>query len=201
MNFKKERTYVMIKPDGVKKGLTGEVIARLERAGLKLVALKMVEAEDEVLGKHYQSENEEYLKSLGNKTLKTYKEYNKDAKADLGTDDPLALGHMIMGWLLDYIKSGPLVAMIFEGMHAVNNVRTIAGPTMPVDAPGGTIRGDFSLDSAAYANMEKRGVANIIHASGSPEEAEVEIGLWFSPTEIYEYKSAHDLLSEHTFKK
>lgn len=193
-----EQTVVIVKPDGVKKGLTGGIINRFERAGLKLVALKMVMAEDEILRKHYQSDDRAYLESLGQKTLKTYKEYGKDAKADLGTDDPYALGQMIIGWLLDYIKSGPVVAMVLEGKHAVNNVRTIAGPTMPVDAPGGTIRGDFALDSAAYANMEKRGVANIIHASGSPEEAEVEIGLWFGKDEIHQYKNVEDFLAENS---
>lgn len=189
-----EQTVVLVKPDGVKRGLTGEVIRRLERMGLKVVALKMVKAKEEILNKHYRSSDEEYLKTLGSKTLKTYSQYGKDAKTDLGTDDPLELGKMVIKWLFDYVQSGPMVAILLEGRHAVDNVKALAGPTMPVQAPPGTIRGDFSTDSAAYANIEKRGVANIIHVSGSVEEANFEKTLWFKPEEIHEYKRVEELI-------
>ena len=101
---------------------------------------------------------------------------------------------MVVGWLMDYVQSGPVVAMLVEGRHAVDNVIALAGSTMPVSAPPGTIRGDFSTDSAAYANEEKRGVSNIVHISGSIEEAKFEATIWFKPDEIYTYKRAEELL-------
>jgi len=189
-----EQTLVLVKPDGVKRGLVGEVIRRFERMGLKIVALKMVMADDNLLLRHYQSDKEETLKRWGSKTLKTYTEYGKDAKKDFGTDDPIELGKLVNKWLFDYVKSGPVVAMILEGRHAVENVCTAAGPTMPVQALPGTIRGDFSTDSAAYANDEHRGVTNIIHISASVEEANFEKSLWFTPKEIQDYKRADDLI-------
>lgn len=189
-----EQTVVLIKPDGVKRGLIGEVIRRFERVGLKIIALKMVWPKEELLKKHYRSDDETYLRTLGQKTLKTYTEYGKNPKKDLGTDDPLALGKMIIKWLFDYVSSGPVVALLFEGRHAVDNAKSLAGPTMPVQAPPGSIRGDFSTDSAAYANFEKRGVANLVHVSGSIEEANFEKTLWFTPSEIHEYKRAEELI-------
>lgn len=189
-----EQTVVLIKPDGVKRGLIGEVIRRFERSGLKVVALKMVWPKEDILKKHYRANDPSYLRTLGEKTLKTYREYGKDPKKDLGTDDPSELGGMIIKWLFDYVQSGPVVAILLEGRHAVDNVKMLAGPTMPVAAPPGTIRGDFSTDSAAYANIEKRGVANIVHISGSIEEANFEKTLWFTPEEIHEYKRMEELI-------
>ncbi|MGA2967995.1 MAG: nucleoside-diphosphate kinase, partial [Candidatus Levyibacteriota bacterium] len=183
-----EQTCVMVKPDGVKRGLVGQIVNRFERMGLKIVAMKMVLAQDEILLKHYNAEDPKTLLRWGEKTLKTYTQYGKDAKKDLGTDDPMELGKMVKGWLFDYVKSGPMVAMILEGKHAVANAIAAAGPTMPVDAPAGTIRGDYSTDSAAYANAEKRGVTNLVHISASLEEANVEKALWFTPEEIQNYK-------------
>ncbi|MBI2621024.1 MAG: nucleoside-diphosphate kinase [Candidatus Levybacteria bacterium] len=182
-----EQTVVLIKPDGVKRALIGEIIHRFERMGLKIVAIKMVWPDDKLLLKHYKSDEEATLRRWGEKTLKTYSEYGKDAKGDLGTDDPLELGRMVNKWLFDYVKSGPVIAILLEGYHAVENVINTVGPTMPVKAPAGTIRGDFSTDSAAYANDEKRGVENLVHISASIEEANFEKTLWFSPSEIHEY--------------
>ena len=110
----------------------------------------------------------------------------------MGSDNPSELGKMVVGWLLDYVSSGPVIAVLLEGRHAVENVINTAGPTMPVAAQAGTIRGDFSTDSAAYANAEKRGVSNLIHISGSVEEANFEKTLWFSPEEIHSYKRAEE---------
>ena len=182
-----EQTVVLIKPDGVKRALVGEIIHRFERMGLKIVAMKMVRPTKEHLHKHYGTHKDSTIQRLGSKTLETYKKYGKDAKVDLGTDDPAELGKMVVGWLLDYVSSGPVIAILLEGYHAVENVINAAGPTMPVQAPPGSIRGDFSTDSAAYANTEKRGVANLIHISGSEEEANFEKTLWFSPSEIHSY--------------
>jgi nucleoside-diphosphate kinase len=189
-----EQTFVMVKPDGVRRGLVGEIIHRFERTGLKIVAMKMVFAEDEILKKHYNSEDSKTLLRWGEKTLKTYTQYGKNAKKDLGTDDPMELGKMVKGWLFDYVKSGPMVAMILEGKHAVDNVIMLAGPTMPVNAPAGTIRGDYSTDSAAYANAEKRGVMNLVHVSASLEEANIEKALWFTSEETQSYKRAEEFI-------
>lgn len=195
-----EQTFVMIKPEGVKKGVVGDVISRFEHAGLKLVAIKMVSAPEELLKSHYKSTDEEYLRTLGGKTLSTYEKYGLDAQKDFGTNDKLELGKLVMSWLLKYMKSGPVVPMVWEGKHAVENVISLVGPTMPVSAPGGTIRGDFSTDSAAYANQERRGVMNICHASGSIDEANAEKALWFDIEEIHKYRNVEDFLLEEIEK-
>ncbi|KKU12218.1 MAG: Nucleoside diphosphate kinase [Candidatus Woesebacteria bacterium GW2011_GWA1_45_8] len=187
-----ERTVVLVKPDGVKRGLVGEVLQRFERMSLKIVALKMMWASQNHLGEHYKNNNQ-YLKTLGEKTLATYKEYGKDAGEDLGTKDPLELGKMVRKWTIDYVGSGPVVAILLEGRHAMENVKSITGPTMPVKAPPGTIRGDLATDSAAYANAEKRGVENIVHVSGNKEEAKFEEKLWFHENEIYSYKRGDEV--------
>ncbi len=187
-----ERTVVLMKPDAVKKGLVGEILHRFERVGLKIVGMKMVRPNESLLKEHYVSDNPETLKRLGGKTLKTYTEYGKDAKADFGTDDPAELGKLVIKWLLDYMSSGPIFAVLLEGRHAVDNVISLAGPTMPVHAPPGSIRGDFSTDSAAYANEEKRGVVNLIHVSGSLEEAKFEESLWFEKDEVHSYKRSDE---------
>jgi len=187
-----EQTFVMIKPDGVKRGVVGEILHRFERMGLKIVAMKMVRPDESLLLKHYKSDDEATLKRWGEKTLATYTKYGKNAKKDFGTDDPMELGKLVNKWLFDYVKSGPMLAMILEGRHAVENVVNLAGPTMPVQAPAGTIRGDFSTDSAAYANEEQRGVTNLIHISATVEEANYEKMLWFTPEEIHDYKTAEE---------
>ncbi len=192
--FFMEQTVVLIKPDGVKRGLVGEILHRFERMGLKIVAMKMVVPSRELLHKHYGTDKEETIKRLGGKTLTSYEQFGKNAARELGTDDPMELGKMVVGWLLDYVSSGPVIAILLEGKHAVQNVINAAGPTMPVVAPAGTIRGDFSTDSAAYANDEKRGVSNLIHISGSIEEANFEKSLWFDAAEIHAYKRAEDLI-------
>ncbi len=192
-----EQTLVLIKPDGVKRGVVGEIITRFEKAGLKVVALKLTKPSEELLHKHYKTNEDSTLKRWGEKTLSTYTKYGKDAEKELGTTEPLELGKMVNKWLFDYVQSGPIVAMILEGRHAVENVVGMAGPTMPVSAPPGTIRGDYSLDSAAYANDEKRGVMNLVHISASVEEAEYEKSLWFTKDEIHEYTR----LEDHLFDK
>lgn len=191
-----EQTLVLIKPDGVKRGLIGEIISRFEKVGLKIVALKMTTPNDDLLLKHYKSNEETTLKRWGEKTLSTYTKYGKDAKRDFGTDDPLALGKLVNKWLFNYVKSGPVVALVLEGRHAVETVVAMAGPTMPVASPAGTIRGDYSSDSAAYANTEQRGVINLVHISASVEEANYEKMLWFGPEEILSYKNVNDFLME-----
>ncbi len=183
----KEKTLVLVKPDGVKRGLIGEVIRRFERSGLKIIGLKLIYPDKEHYQAHYPS-TRQYFGQLGANTLKTYKQYGVDAKKDLGTTDEFKIGKMVKEWLVDFMSSGPVVAMIVQGSHAVDNVRMIVGPTLPVLAPPGTIRGDFSGDSPALANVAKRAVKNLVHASGDIKEAEEEIKLWFSIEDIYDYR-------------
>lgn len=189
-----EQTVVLIKPDGVKRGLIGEITHRIERMGLKIVGMKMVWPTEELFHQHYGTNKESTIMRLGSKTLATYQKYGKDAKKELGSDDPKKLGKMVVGWLLDYVQSGPIVAILVEGRHAVENMINLAGPTMPVSALPGTIRGDYSTDSAAYANGEKRGVTNLIHISGSIEEANFEKTIWFKPDETFTYKRAVEMV-------
>ncbi len=184
---KEERTYVMIKPDGVRKGLTGEIIRRFEQRDLKIVALEMFQPSHDQLDNHYPK-NEEWITRLGEKTKTTYEKYGYDLMIDFGTTDTSKIGPEIRKWLVDYMKSAPLVKMVLQGTHAVDVVRKIAGDTMPYKADMGTIRGDFSIDSPALANKEKRAVMNIIHCSETPEEAEHEIKHWFGENKTYDYK-------------
>ncbi|HEY4494200.1 MAG TPA: nucleoside-diphosphate kinase [Candidatus Paceibacterota bacterium] len=184
---KEERTYVMVKPDGVRKGLTGEIIKRFEQRDLKIVALEMFTPTHETLDNHYPK-SPEWITRLGHKTLSTYEKYGYDAMTDFGTIAPEEIGPEIRKWLIDYMQSAPLVKMVVQGVHAVDVVRKIAGPTMPYLAEVGTIRGDFSIDSPALANKEKRAVMNIVHCSETPEEAEHEIKHWFGKTKLHDYK-------------
>ncbi len=187
MDPKSERTFVLIKPDGVKKGLIGEVIKRFEQRDLKIVALEMFQPERLKIDDHYPKD-QAWITRLGNKTKGTYEKYGLDMVADYGTDDPEVMGPKVREWLIDFMTSAPLVKMVVEGVHAVDMVRKIAGNTLPYLAEMGTIRGDFSNDSPLLANKEKRAVANIVHASETQEEAKHEIKHWFGDSPIMEYK-------------
>ena len=187
-----ERSVVLIKPDAVKRGLAGEIIGRLEKSGLKIIAMKMVWADRGLVAKHYPDDREELLRGIGEKTLSTYEKYGKDPKEELGTMDPLEIGRMVNQWNMEFLSSGPVVAIIFEGLHAIDNIRMAVGNTLPVFAQPGTIRGDFSLDSPAMANSRKRSVRNLVHASGNAEEAQYEAQLWFHEKEIHSYKRADE---------
>jgi nucleoside-diphosphate kinase len=186
-HLKEEKTFVLIKPDGVKKGLVGEVLSRFERRDLKIVALEMFMPTLQMIDDHYPKD-EAWIERLGNKTLGTYEKYGLNAKESLGSDDAKVLGKMVREWLLSYMVSAPLVRIVVQGVHAVDVVRKIAGPTLPFMADMGTIRGDFSIDSPAIANAEKRAVANILHCSETPQEAEHEIKHWFGNAKIHAYK-------------
>lgn len=191
MKLKEEQTLVLIKPDGVKRGLVGEIIKRIEQRGLKIIALKMFQATKTELAKHY-SDSEANLKAMGEKTLATYQKYGLNPIKEISTDDPVKIGKLVHGWIVDFMSSGPIIKMVVQGLHAVEMVRKLVGNTMPSQAEMGTIRGDFSVDSAVLANAQKRGIRNIIHASGNIAEAEIEIKLWFKSEEIHEYKRAEE---------
>lgn len=184
-----DRTFVMVKPDGVERGLIGEVIGRLEKRGLKVVAMKMVKPTLEHLDDHYPKD-EEWIARLGDKGFNVFKEYGIDPKDAMGTDSNLEAGKLVRKWLIDYMTEAPVVAMVIEGVHAIEMVRKIAGATLPMKAEIGTIRGDFSVDSPAAANLNKRAIKNIVHASENKSEAEAEISHWFSEEEIHDYERA-----------
>jgi len=186
-SIRKERTLVFLKPDGVQRGLVGEVITRFERAGFKLLGAKMVWPSRDLLERHYP-QDEGFLKTIGGKTKDAFDAYGMDVKKETGTDDLLEIGTQVRGWLIDYVSSGPVMVLVCEGIHAVSVVRKLVGDTLPYRAAPGTVRGDFSIDSPTVANLMKRPVRNLIHASGTVEEAQFEIPLWFHPDELYEYE-------------
>ena len=190
MHPKEEKTFVLIKPDGVRKGLIGEIIKRLEQRDLKVVALEMFHASRKEIDTHYPKD-EKWIRRLGEKTLSTYEKNGLslvEIKKDFGTNDLLRVGKAVRGWLVDFMVSAPMIKMVVQGVHAVDMVRKIVGPTMPYLAEMGTIRGDYSVDSAISANMERRSVYNLVHASETPAEAKHEIQHWFGKHPIYKYK-------------
>ncbi|MBI1960864.1 MAG: nucleoside-diphosphate kinase [Candidatus Liptonbacteria bacterium] len=186
-----EQTLVLVKPDGVKRGLSGEIVTRFERAGLKIVGMKMIRVDADIVRKHYP-EREGFLEALGKKTLETYAKYGKDPNEEMGTMDPREIGKMVNAWNMEFLSSGPVVAIVLEGNHAVENVRRIVGSTIPTISQPGTIRGDYSVDSPALANKRKRSLRNVVHASGNAEEAKYEIQLWFKQNELHSYKRADE---------
>jgi nucleoside-diphosphate kinase len=186
-----ERTLILVKPDGVQRALSGTILARFEQVGLKIVGLKMVQAQRAVLERHYPAD-EAWVRTIGGKTREAFESYGLDVRAMMGTDDPLTIGRQVRGWLIEFMQTTPVIAAVLEGVHAVSITRKIVGKTLPVFAEPGTIRGDFSTDAPTVANAGRRPVRNLIHASGTVEEAEHEVGLWFSPEELHAYRRADE---------
>lgn len=180
---KQQKTLVLVKPDGVQRGLIGEVIKRYESCGLKLVALKMLIPTEKLAYDHYHSDPSWAIKN-GTRTLEGYKLKGKKPP----TNDPLKMAEITRATLTKYLTSGPVVAMVWQGMNAVLNIRKITGHTEPSQSTPGTIRGDYTIDSYDMADLGHRSVRNIIHASGSVEESDKEIPLWFKPEEILNYR-------------
>lgn len=183
---KEEKTFVLIKPDGVRKGLVGEITKRFEQRDLKIVTLEMFHASRKEMDSHYPKD-EKWIRRLGEKTMATYAKYGYDVKKDFGTSDLYRVGKTVRGWLLDFMSSAPMVKMIVQGVHAVDMVRKITGPTMPYLAEMGTIRGDYSADSPVNANAERRAIYNLVHASETPQEARHEIEHWFPRAKAFKY--------------
>lgn len=181
-----EQTLVIIKPDGVQRGLVGEILKRFERSGLKVAAMKMVWPSKEIVGKHYQ-EDEGYYQSVWEKAKKGAEERGVEMK-----ETPRELGDRIREANMRYLSTGPVVAFVLQGNSAIQSVRNIIGGTNPLTADIGTIRGDLTIDDFSQADTESRAVRNLMHASSEPDEAKREIDLWFTEEEIYDYQTVMD---------
>jgi len=187
-DMKSEKTLVLIKPDGVQRGLIGEIIQRYERTGLKLVGLKMVIATPEMAEQHYLVDPN-WKANVGKKTLESYAKKGKNPPST----DPIAIADTVLGNLKKYMSSGPVVAMMWQGVHAVGIVRKITGGTEPLTSDVGTIRGDLTIDSYEVSDLDGRSVRNLIHASGSTSDAEKEIAIWFG-TECLSYRLINEAI-------
>jgi nucleoside-diphosphate kinase len=161
-----ERTLILVKPDGVARGLVGQIIQRFENAGLKIVGMKFIHIDKEFARKHYTED-------ISNRH-----------------------GEKIRNMLVDYVTMGPVVAIVLEGVEVVEVVRKIAGSTYPNAAAPGTIRGDFAHIAKEYAIKNEKHVQNLVHASANKEEAKAEISLWFSESELFSYKTVHEHLTQ-----
>lgn len=163
-----EKTLVIFKPDAVMRGIVGEVMSRFERAGYKVVGIKMVNPDYDHYHKHYE----------GIGTLKTRK------------------GNDIFEQQVVSMQVGPVIAMVLEGVEAVETVRKMVGATEPKAAAPGTIRGDYAHVNYEQANSSGRSVSNILHASADKKEAEQEIAHWFSKDEMYEYETVYERFTQ-----
>ena len=158
-----ERTLVLLKPDAVQRGIMGRILSRFEDAGMKVVAMKMVWVDKKFALKHY----------------------TEDLAKRAGTH--------VREMIAEFLTTGPVIAMVLEGVNAIENVRKLVGSTEPKAAAPGTIRGDFSHMSYGYADAKKVPVKNLVHASSSKADAAAELKLWFSPKELHSYKTVHEV--------
>lgn len=182
---KQEKTLVIIKPDGIQRSLIGEIIRRYERIGLKLLSLKMVISTEKMAIQHYyEVGGDAWLEEVGRKARAAYEKKGLKSPYETNMDN----GRAVMMANAKYLSSGPVIAMVWQGNSAVGLVRKITGGTEPLTSDVGTIRGDFTLDSYAMADLDRRSVRNLIHASGTVEEAEKEIKIWFKEEELNNYR-------------
>ncbi len=159
-----QQTLVVLKPDAVQRGISGEIISRFERAGLKIIGMKMV-APDEA---HFHAHYEDISKLISRWGEDIYR---------------ITLSHM---------TESPVIAIVLEGVESVAHVRKMVGTTDPKDSAPGTIRGDYTHVTRGYTNPRGGTLPNLLHASGDAEEARQEIALWFQPEELYAYITPHE---------
>ncbi len=182
-----EKTLIIIKPDGIQRNLVGEIISRFERVGLKIVGMKMMHATDDLIKNHYTLDPA-WFKTVGEKGIKGL----LDKGIQPESMDPDIMANAVLRRLIKYMTSGPIIAIVLKGAHAVKIVRKITGGTEPLTSDVGTIRGDYVLDSYSMSNDDDRAVRNLIHASGSIKEAEDEIKHWFKDDELMDYILVND---------
>jgi nucleoside-diphosphate kinase len=156
-----QRTLILLKPDALERGIVGEIITRFERIGAKIVGMKMLVSEEDTAKRHYREE-------LAQRR-----------------------GEAVRQKMIEMLTSGPIIALALEGVEIIEVARKIVGDTEPKKAAPGTIRGDYAHLSYRYADSKGIGVFNLIHASSSPEDAEIEIGVWFKPEELVEHKPSY----------
>src|SRR3989338_9768231 len=187
MHPKEEQTLVLIKPDGIQRSLMGEIISRYERSGLKLVGLKMLVPTPDMVEKHYTLDPT-WRQRNGEKTIASYMAKGLTPPFE----DPMKCSGRTLENLKKYLSSGPVIAMVWEGAHAVAIVKKLTGTTEPLTSDVGTIRGDFVIDSYEMSDQDGRAVRNLTHMSGSVKESGEEISLWFSKKELISYKVIHE---------
>lgn len=181
----KEKTLIIVKPDGVQRSLVGEIMGRYEKVGLKLVAIKMLIPTEEFATKHYyEVGGDEWIENVGKKARAAYEKKGLKSPYKNNKEN----GWAVLKANAKYLSAGPVVCMVWEGYQAVELSRKITGITNPLGADVGTIRGDLTLDSYPLADIDQRAIRNLLHASGNAEEAEKEIKIWFSDKEILEYE-------------
>jgi len=187
--IKRERTLVIIKPDGIQRCLVGEILKRYEQTGLKLIAAKMVIPTEEFAIKHYHEVGgDEWLENVGAKARAAYEKKGMVSPYETNKDN----GWAVLKANAKYLSAGPVFCMVWEGNQACAVVRKITGGTEPTTSDVGTIRGDFTIDSYQLADTDHRSVRNLIHASGNSNEAEQEIKIWFKDEELLSYTSIQE---------
>lgn len=184
----KERSFVIIKPDGIQRSLIGEIISRIERTGLKFVGFKFIVPEEKQCWDHYNKDDEWFL-SKGTRIVDDRKKNNLPIEKEA-----IEYGKDIIQANVDFFRSSPVLAMVIEGNQAVAIVKKLVGSTEPTTSDVGTIRGDLTLDSYALSALDNRAVRNLIHCSDSPDEAEREIKIWFSEAEIISYRLVQEAI-------
>jgi len=167
MSKTNEQSLVILKPDALDRGIVGEIITRFERVGMKMVGMKLLVSEKDAASKHYTE------------------------------DLAQRRGEHVRTMMIEMLTSGPIVAMVWEGIDVVEVVRKMIGATEPKSAAPGTIRGDYAHISYRFADEKKIGVFNLIHASATPEEAAVEVAIWFKPEELVQHKPGYTKLTLH----
>ncbi|MDX9913497.1 MAG: nucleoside-diphosphate kinase [Candidatus Moranbacteria bacterium] len=182
MHLKREKTFVIIKPDGVQRGLMGEILKRFERTGLKVIGVKFVVPTENQCWEHY-NKDEAWFIEKGTKIVKSREEAGMPIEKEA-----IDYGKAIIQQLVDFMTSGPVLTMILEGNRAADVVKKLVGATEPSTSDVGTIRGDLTVDSYDLAGIDERAVRNLIHCSDKPEEAEREIAIWFNENEIINYR-------------
>ncbi|MFA5754089.1 MAG: nucleoside-diphosphate kinase [Patescibacteria group bacterium] len=181
-NPKKERTLVILKPDAVQRGLIGEVIKRFENTGLRLIALKMIIADEDRLWRHYEKDEAWFLRK-GERIIEDLKAAGRPIEKEA-----IEYGKDIIRALVKFMSCGPVVPMVWEGNQAVGIVKKIVGSTEPLTSDSGTLRGDFTLDSYGLSSLDGRAVRNLIHCSDPVTDADREIPIWFGENELLKYR-------------
>ncbi len=182
MEFENEQTLVIIKPDGVQRSLMGEIIKRIERTGLKIVAVKFLVANREQLLSHY-NKDETWFSEKGKRIVGDREKHGLPIEKE-----SIEYGRDIIELIVKFMTAGPVMVFVVQGNASVAIVKKLVGPTEPVTSDVGTLRGDFTIDSYSHSSVQNRAVRNLVHCSESPDEAKREIAVWFKPEELVKYR-------------